>query len=192
MRLMSKQQRHCVRYRPALHSKTNHVKPLHSSAEWKRSKFPQADYLPRHNPDFKTVFGITYGPFSLIKINKTWGTNKQTKKMKISISTTRFGTTSHQLTSFASYTLWWSPSSFAKLEFSLQRVRKPLSSGQKWYPQVDYLQRHTPDFRFSFWAPEVPFLKWGKAVKVPFSYSQNRHYWCPKRKSETYSEIRPD
>ena len=63
--------------------------------------------------------------------------------MKISISTTRFGTTSHQLTSFASYTLWWSPSSFAKLEFSLQRARKPLSSGQKWYPQVDYLQRHS-------------------------------------------------
>ena len=105
---MSKQQRHCVRYRPALQSKTNHVKPLHSSAEWKRSKFPQADYLPRHNPDFKTVFGIIFGPFSLIKISKTWGTNKQTKKMKISISTTIFGTTSHQLTSFASYTLWWS------------------------------------------------------------------------------------
>ena len=34
---------------------------------------------------------------------------KQTnQKMKISISATRFGTISHQLTSFASYTLWWS------------------------------------------------------------------------------------
>ena len=37
--------------------------------------------------------------------------------------------------------------------------------------------------------PVLTFLKWGKAVKVAFSHSQNGHFWCPKRKSETCSEI---
>ena len=57
----------------------------------------------------------------------------------------------------------------------------------KWPP------RHRPDFRtglrFSFQAPEMPFLKWGKAVKVTCSPPQNGHFWCPKRKSETCSEV---
>ena len=35
----------------------------------------------------------------------------------------------------------------------------------------------------------MAFLKWGKAVKRAFSHSQNGHFWCPKQKSETCSEI---
>ena len=34
------------------------------------------------------------------------------------------------------------------------------------------------------------YRKWGKAVKVAFSHSQNGHFRCPKRKSETCSDIR--
>ena len=56
------------------------------------------------------------------------------------------------------------------------------------------LPRHRPGFKtglnFLFPAPKVAFLKWGKAVKVAFSHSQNGHFWCPKRNSETCSEVR--
>ena len=42
---------------------------------------------------------------------------------------------------------------------------------------ITTLPRHRPDLRiglrFSFRALEVPFLEWGKAVKVAFSHSQN-------------------
>ena len=43
--------------------------------------------------------------------------------------------------------------------------------------------RQRPDFRtglrFLFRAPEVPFLEWGKAVKVAFSHSQNsKGHFC--------------
>ena len=46
------------------------------------------------------------------------------------------------------------------------------------------LPRHRPDsrtgLRFSPRALEVPFLKWGKAVKVAFSHYQNGyHIWIP-------------
>ena len=126
-------------------------------------------------------------------------TSKQTnqQKLKISISTTRFGTTSQQWASFILYIFWWSLSSFVKLEFAqVHKLRKSQKTTFRW-PEVSrfltMLPRHRPDFRtglrFSFWAPEVTFLKWGKAVKVAFSHSQNGHFWCPKRKSETCSEI---
>ena len=36
-------------------------------------RFPQADYLPRNSPDFRTVFGIMIGPFSFCEISKTQG-----------------------------------------------------------------------------------------------------------------------
>ena len=87
-------------------------------------QFPQPDYQPRHSPYFRTVFGTVIGPFSSCKISKRWGTNKKANKqiMKILISTTRFGTTSHQLTNLVLDILWWIPPSFAKLEFS--QVRK--------------------------------------------------------------------
>ena len=52
------------------------------------------------------------------------------------------------------------------------------------------LLRHRPDFRtgltFLFQAPDMPFLRWGNAVKVAFSHSQKGHFWCPKRKSSFY------
>ena len=53
-------------------------------------RFPQPDYWPHHSPDFRTVFGIMIGPFSLYEIGKTWGKNKQGSnqtKTKNSIST---------------------------------------------------------------------------------------------------------
>ena len=60
----------------------------------------------------------------------------------------------------------------------------------KW---LTTLPRHRANIRtglrFLFRAPEVTFLKWRKAVKVAFSHSQNGHFWCPKQKSETCSDI---
>ena len=65
-------------------------------------------------------------------------TNKQ--KLKISISTTRFGTTSQQQTSFVLNILWWTPSSFAKLELfryikwekTLYKMRKSKKTTFQW------------------------------------------------------------
>ena len=52
-------------------------------------------------------------------------TNKQ--KLKTSISTPRFGAAPHQSTSFVLSILWWSPSSFAKLESSqVHKMKKAL------------------------------------------------------------------
>ena len=34
-------------------------------------QFPQADYIPRNSPNFRTVFGIMIGPFSSCEIGKT-------------------------------------------------------------------------------------------------------------------------
>ena len=100
--------------------------------------------------------------------------------------------------------LWWSTSSFSKLDFfQVHKMRKrprykmrkheyTIFQWSKVSRLLTTLPRHRPDFRtglrFSFWAPEVTFLKWGKPVKVAFS--QNGHFWCPKPKSETCSEIR--
>ena len=113
-------------------------------------------------------------------------TNKQ--KLKISISTTRLPTTSQ---SWFQKSFWnhdwtifllrnWQNVRFTKWEKALCKMRKREKTTFQW-PKVSkfltMLPRYRPDFRtglrFSFRAPEGAFLKWGKAVKVAFSHSQN-------------------
>ena len=70
------------------------------------------------------IFEIMIGLFSSCVISKTWGTNKR-QHMKISISTVSFRTTSHKSECSVLCILWWSPSSFAKLEFfQVHKMRK--------------------------------------------------------------------
>ena len=130
-------------------------------------------------------------------------TNKQ--KLKISISTTRLPTTSqfwfqnsfwnHDWTIFLLRN--WQNLRYIKWEKALRKMGKSKKTTFQW-PKVSKLlttlPRHRADIRtglrFLFRAPEATFLKWGKAVKVAFSHSQNGHFRCPKRKSETCSDIR--
>ena len=39
-------------------------------------QIPQAEYLPRNSPGFRTAFGIMIGPFSFCEIGKTIGIEK--------------------------------------------------------------------------------------------------------------------
>ena len=131
--------------------------PLEQSKKDQNCKlqFPWADYIPRHSLDFRAVF-FNHGPFSVCEISKKKQVNKQ--KLKISISTTSFGTTSQQWTSFVLYIFWWSPSFFAKLDFSqahkmkknISKMRKSKKTIFQW-PKLSRLlttlPRHSPDFR---------------------------------------------
>ena len=118
-------------------------------AEWKKDQncklqFPQPDYWPRHSPDFRTDWAI----FLLWNWQNVRCKQTIKQKLKFSISTTRFGPTSQQWTSFVLYILWWSPSSFCetwvfsgtknakKPYIKWEKSRKPLSIGWKW---ADYL-----------------------------------------------------
>ena len=118
-------------------------------------------------------------------------TNKQ--KLKFSISTTRLPTTSqswlqnsfwnHDCTIFLLQS--WQNVRYIKWEKALCKIRKSEKTtfqSPKVSRLLTTLPRHRADFRtglrFSFQAPEVTFLKWGKAVKVAFSHSQNGHFWC--------------
>ena len=133
-------------------------------------------------------------------------TSKQTNKLKfkISISTTRLPTTSQ---SWFQNSFWnhdwtifllqnWQNVRYIKWEKALCKMRKSEKTTFQW-PKVSKslttLPRHRANIRtglrFLFRAPEVTFLKWGKAVKVAFSHSQNGHFWCPKLKSEICSNI---
>ena len=77
------------------------------------------------------------GQFSSCEISQTWGTNKRTNKS--SKSTTRFWTTSHQWMDFVLCIFWWSPSSFAKLEFSQVHKMRNSSIDIKWLFESDFL-----------------------------------------------------
>ena len=49
---------------------TNKQVNKQTNKNWK-FQLPQLDYQPRHSPDFRTVFGIMIGPFSICEIGKT-------------------------------------------------------------------------------------------------------------------------
>ena len=146
------------------------------------------------------------GLFSSCEIGKMWGTNKQTNKnwifqfpqpdleqLRHSNEQVLFYTFCGEVLpllrkcNFLTYKKW---------EKALYKMRKSEKTTFQW-PKVSRLlttlPRHRADIRtglrFLFRAPEVTFLKWGKAVKVAFSHSQNGHFWCPKLKSETCSDI---
>ena len=111
----------------------NHQNHIYIRVQWKRSncklQFPQLDYWPRHSPNFRTVFGILIGPFSSCEIGKTWGTNKdvnkqtnKNRKFKYPQPDLEPRLSNEQV--FIRH-LWWSPSSFARLEYSqVHKVRK--------------------------------------------------------------------
>ena len=133
-------------------------------------------------------------------------TNKQTnkQKLKISISTTRLPTTSQSWfqNSFRNHdwTIFllrnWQSVRFIKWEKALYKMRKSEKTtfqSPKVSKLLITLPRHKPDFRtglrFSFWAPEVPILKVRKSHFHCFSSLQKSHFWCPKLKSDTCSDI---
>ena len=76
-------------------------------------------------------------------------------------------------------------------------MRKSKKTTFQW-PKVSKLlttlPRHRADIRtglrFSFWAPEVTVLRVRKSHFHCFSSLQKRPFRCPKRKSETRSDIR--
>ena len=172
-------------------------------------KIPQPDSERRHSPDFRTVFGIMIGPFSSCEIGKTWGTNKQVNKQTNKNWKFQFPQPDYRprhspdfrtvfgimIGPFSSCEIGktWGLRTWEKALYKMRKSEKTTFQWPKVSKLLTTLPRHRANIRtglrFFFRAPEVTFLKWGKAVKVAFSHSQNGHFWCPKRKSETCSEI---
>ena len=135
--------------------------PLEQSKKDQNCKlqFPWADYIPRHSLDFRAVF-FNHGPFSVCEISKKKQVNKQ--KLKISISTTSFGTNEQvlcytffgEVLPFLRNLIFLRHIKWKKTYLKWEKARKPFSSGRNWadflprYHVTVLISEHVSDFRF--------------------------------------------
>ena len=172
-------------------------------------KIPQPDSERRHSPDFRTVFGIMIGPFSFCEIGKTWGTNKQVNKQTNKNWKFQFPQPDYRprhspdfrtvfgimIGPFSSCEIGktWGLRTWEKALYKMRKSEKTTLQWPKVSKLLTTLPRHRADIRtglrFLFRAPEMPILRVRKSHFYCFSSLQKSHFRCPKRKSETCSEI---